>query len=263
VSELRDAASKAINEIALLAIVNADSFPKAAKELSRIANDLSRVVDRRTPAAQDTAQGREIGTICHIGEKLGHEWFVEVTLRLPLSAALRVGDKLYAAPTPATPTTNSGEIGRKSVGGPAGRGFVCAGDAIRCHDGHGCECAMSGLITTPDSMAAVQEAAHVREVVAFRRCYPEGGKSQWYDAKIESEMLDAFIRSGKVELAYATADSTAASIAVAQAVEFAEYVESHAKGAMVQAARRFLSLPYAQEIATRLSPNPSPNGVTK
>lgn len=42
-------------------------------------------------------------------------------------------------------------------------------------------------------------------------------------------------------------------IAVAQAVEFAEYVERQAKGEMAKAAKRFLSLPYSQEIAARLT----------
>lgn len=43
-------------------------------------------------------------------------------------------------------------------------------------------------------------------------------------------------------------------IALAQAVELAEYVERQAKGAIVDAAKRFLSLPYAQELAKRLTP---------
>jgi hypothetical protein len=42
-------------------------------------------------------------------------------------------------------------------------------------------------------------------------------------------------------------------IAIAQAVEFAQYVSDHAKGEMVKAAERFLSLPYSQEIADRLA----------
>jgi hypothetical protein len=41
-------------------------------------------------------------------------------------------------------------------------------------------------------------------------------------------------------------------VALGQAVEFAEYVERQAKGAMRDAANRFLSLPYALEIAARL-----------
>lgn len=45
-------------------------------------------------------------------------------------------------------------------------------------------------------------------------------------------------------------------VALAQAVEFAEYVERQAKGAMVDAAKRFLSLPYAQELAKRLATCP-------
>jgi hypothetical protein len=42
-------------------------------------------------------------------------------------------------------------------------------------------------------------------------------------------------------------------IALAQACELASYVERQAKGAMVEAARRFLSLPYAQQVAARLA----------
>jgi hypothetical protein len=49
-------------------------------------------------------------------------------------------------------------------------------------------------------------------------------------------------------------------IALAQAVEFAEYVERQAKGEMVKSARKFLSLPYAQEIAKRLTPPGSGRG---
>lgn len=41
-------------------------------------------------------------------------------------------------------------------------------------------------------------------------------------------------------------------VAVAQAVEFAEYVEGAAKGAMVERAQHFLSLPYAKRLAERL-----------
>lgn len=42
-------------------------------------------------------------------------------------------------------------------------------------------------------------------------------------------------------------------VALGQAVQFAEYVERQAKGSMVEAAGRFLSLPYAQAIAARLA----------
>jgi len=45
-------------------------------------------------------------------------------------------------------------------------------------------------------------------------------------------------------------------VALAQAVEFAKYVERQAKGAMVDTAKRFLSLPYAQELAKRLATCP-------
>jgi hypothetical protein len=42
-------------------------------------------------------------------------------------------------------------------------------------------------------------------------------------------------------------------IAVAQAVEFAEYVVAAAKGKMVERAEHFLSLRYAQELSNRLA----------
>ena len=48
-------------------------------------------------------------------------------------------------------------------------------------------------------------------------------------------------------------DETNKDIAVAQAVEFAQYVVDHAKGRMVEAAERFLSLPYSQDVALRLA----------
>jgi hypothetical protein len=46
-------------------------------------------------------------------------------------------------------------------------------------------------------------------------------------------------------------------VALAQAVEFAEYVERQAKGEMVKAAHKFLSLPYSQQIKARLTPLPA------
>lgn len=42
-------------------------------------------------------------------------------------------------------------------------------------------------------------------------------------------------------------------VACAQAVEFAQYVEDAAKGAMVARAKHYLSQPYAQELAARLA----------
>lgn len=44
-------------------------------------------------------------------------------------------------------------------------------------------------------------------------------------------------------------------VALAQAVEFAEYVEQHAKGKMEAAARHFLSMPYAQALKARILPS--------
>lgn len=43
-------------------------------------------------------------------------------------------------------------------------------------------------------------------------------------------------------------------VALAQAVEFADYVERPARGAMCDAAKRFLSLPYALGLASRITP---------
>jgi hypothetical protein len=49
-------------------------------------------------------------------------------------------------------------------------------------------------------------------------------------------------------------------VAIAQAVEFAQYVSDAAKGSMVERARHFLSVPYAQQIAARLKPIPPTGG---
>jgi len=46
-------------------------------------------------------------------------------------------------------------------------------------------------------------------------------------------------------------------IALAQAVELAQYVEKNAKGGMREAAARFLSLSYAQDVAQRLRAAPA------
>lgn len=45
-------------------------------------------------------------------------------------------------------------------------------------------------------------------------------------------------------------------IALAQAVDLAQYVEKNAKGGMREAAKRFLSLSYAQHVAQRLRAAP-------
>lgn len=53
-------------------------------------------------------------------------------------------------------------------------------------------------------------------------------------------------------LAEAAHRITEMEIAVGQAVEFAQYVETAAKGTMVERAKHYLSLPYSQELAARL-----------
>ena len=45
-------------------------------------------------------------------------------------------------------------------------------------------------------------------------------------------------------------------VALAQAVEFAEYVERSAKGSMVERAKHYLSLPYSKELQKRLRATP-------
>ena len=88
-------------------------------------------------------------------------------------------------------------------------------------------------------------------------------------ALTQGEMLESQLKAAVdvAEIAQRRADRTALTppegeqlsesdkdVALAQAVEFADYVERQAKGAMVDAAKRFLSLPYAQELAKRLTP---------
>lgn len=60
------------------------------------------------------------------------------------------------------------------------------------------------------------------------------------------------LQPGTVISVYDTRKLEDLEVAVAQAVEFAEYVESHAKGTMVEAAKRFLSQPFAEELRARL-----------
>lgn len=48
--------------------------------------------------------------------------------------------------------------------------------------------------------------------------------------------------------------SSEREVGYAQAIEFAQYVESHAKGEMVKAAKHFLSMPYSQALAKRITP---------
>lgn len=61
------------------------------------------------------------------------------------------------------------------------------------------------------------------------------------------------------------ARNTELELACAQAVEFATYVEEHAKGKMEAAARRFMSMEFAQELARVLKAGregPAPEGNT-
>ncbi|NRP03277.1 hypothetical protein [Stenotrophomonas maltophilia] len=71
----------------------------------------------------------------------------------------------------------------------------------------------------------------------------------------QPEMVSALMRiASSPTSAIEALSESEKDVALAQAVEFAEYVERQAKGAMVDAAKRFLSLPYAQELAKRLTP---------
>lgn len=70
-----------------------------------------------------------------------------------------------------------------------------------------------------------------------------------------SQARDSYARSAPSEIDKNTllARLRETEIAVAQAVEFAQYVEKAAKGAMVERARHFLSMKYSQELAKRLA----------
>lgn len=123
--------------------------------------------------------------------------------------------------------------------------------------GRGCPCEPSGsdglTCPRPDGSLLCQDkpCSPVANVLAWLVMY--GDRVVGYtDAEnkslvrlAEGESLVAVVEAGQLS-------EIDKDVAVAQAVEFAQYVESHAKGTMVEAAKRFLSLPYAQQIAARL-----------
>lgn len=86
--------------------------------------------------------------------------------------------------------------------------------------------------------------------------FPEGS---WMRGAMDHAAAELAVLHGRCQRAALTPPEGEAlsesdkDVALAQAVEFAEYVERQAKGAMVDAAKRFLSLPYAQELAKRLA----------
>lgn len=72
----------------------------------------------------------------------------------------------------------------------------------------------------------------------------------------DAMLINKHVRELREALAPETVEALTESdkdVALGQAVEFAAYVERQAKGTMRDAAKRFLSLPYAQEIAARLA----------
>lgn len=82
---------------------------------------------------------------------------------------------------------------------------------------------------------------------------PELVSGDWDDDRaIAQAAWEAALRLSAGANAVEQLDESEKDVALGQAVEFAEYVERQAKGAMRDAAKRFLSLPYALEIAARL-----------
>lgn len=104
-------------------------------------------------------------------------------------------------------------------------------------------------------MDAIEKRA--REVLARMEKAKRNERGHWCDARaaVDSacDLLPAIIAALTPPEGEQLSESDK-DVALAQAVEFAEYVELKAKGAMVDAAKRFLSLPYAQELAKRLAP---------
>lgn len=106
-------------------------------------------------------------------------------------------------------------------------------------------------------MDAIEKRARFEEW--FTKSYPGRDLETWPDgeyaysfAALAWEVWQAALTPPEGE----ALNESDKDVALAQAVEFAEYVERQAKGAMVDAAKRFLSLPYAQELAKRLATCP-------
>jgi len=85
---------------------------------------------------------------------------------------------------------------------------------------------------------AEKAAAEVQDLTAWTRAHDE------FD-QLARELVDRICADGLTE--------AEKDVALGQAVEFAAYVERQAKGAMMDAAKRFLSLPYAQDLAARIA----------
>lgn len=74
----------------------------------------------------------------------------------------------------------------------------------------------------------------------------------WFVYAVEVD-LDGECRQLRTEIAALRERVADQETSVGQAAEFALYVSEHAKGAMVEAAKKFLSVPYAQMIRSRLN----------
>lgn len=109
-----------------------------------------------------------------------------------------------------------------------------------------------------DSQGATDTTETLRAEVESLKRERDDYKLRWE----QSEACSAVIVKLRGELAEARRERDSlkergdVEIAVAQAVEFAEYVTEHAKGKMVERARHFLSLPYSQELSARLRQGP-------
>lgn len=94
----------------------------------------------------------------------------------------------------------------------------------------------------------VDDAAVERALTAFY------GEKDWTRTVMRENMQRALTAAAVGQVAGPeTLSESDKDVALAQAVEFAEYVSGAAKGAMVERAKHFLSLPYAQELAKRIA----------
>lgn len=94
---------------------------------------------------------------------------------------------------------------------------------------------------TPEESAAIDEAAGL-VMISLR-----------VSKELHARLVDGAASAGVVFPAYVRSLLDDREVAIAQAVEFAEYVEQHAKGKMEEAAKRLLSQSFAQEMRERLA----------
>lgn len=97
----------------------------------------------------------------------------------------------------------------------------------------------------------IWQLRQMKTPLAFDRAVVEQAADALAEVRDSKRNIGAWNRRVQPVEALSESDK---EVALAQAVELAQYVEKQAKGGMREAAARFLSLSYAQDVAKRIRP---------